>query len=242
MITHPFHDQPGQDAAEVKAFFDQWAIYRKILDLDYLRHREAYAAIGRALAEHVEPFSFLDLGAGDAECTLGVLHGKPVTRYEAVDLSAVALQLASERAADLPAARQFVQADFVEHVRALRETFDVVFIGLSFHHLPLAHKRAFLPELRRVVAPDGRLMIYEPTLLPGESRDAYMARWWGVAQATWTALEPEELEKSREHVFGNDYPESVATFTELFAGAGFRESRVLFADPDKLYAVFEART
>jgi len=241
MTNHPLADHPGQDAAQVKAFFDQWAIYRRVLECDYLHHRAGYAAIGRALGDLRDPFSFLDLGAGDAECTVDVLAGKPVTRYEAVDLSAVALELARERAAALPGRKEFVQADFVEHVRATHETFDVVFIGFSFHHLPLPHKRAFLPELRRVVAPGGRLMIFEPILRPGESRDAFMARWWDIARTKWTALTTHELEMSREHVFDNDYPESVATFTELFAEAGFRESRVLFADPDELYAAFEAR-
>ncbi|MDD5198534.1 MAG: class I SAM-dependent methyltransferase [Terrimicrobiaceae bacterium] len=233
-------DEPGQDAAQVKAFFDQWAIYRKVLEFDYLHHRAAYAAIGRALEELPHPFSFLDLGAGDAECTVGALAGKPLTRYEAVDLSAVALRLARKRAEMLPCVKNFVQADFVEHVRASRETFDVVFIGLSFHHLPQAHKRSFLPELRRLVAPGGRLIVYEPIRRAGESREEALARWWEVARATWTALAPDELEKARDHVFGNDYPESVDAYAGLFSEAGFARPRVLFTDPDALYAGFEA--
>ncbi len=241
MITHPFTEGPGEDATQVKAFFDQWAVYRRILEGDYLHHRAAYAAIGRALEELDAAFSFLDLGAGDAECTVGLLTGRPVERYEAVDLSAVALALAQERAAVLPGVKTFVQADFVTHVRATRERFDIVFIGLSFHHLPRAHKRALLPELRRIVKPGGRLLIYEPILRADETREAVLVRWWEVVRRTWTNLAPGDLEKVRDHVFGNDYPESFATYAELFEAAEFREMRVLFTDADELYAVFEAR-
>jgi ubiquinone/menaquinone biosynthesis C-methylase UbiE len=240
MITHPFSDSPGQDAPQVKAFFDQWAIYRKVLECDYLHHRAAYGAIEAALATKNAPFSFLDLGAGDAVCTIGALAGKPVARYEAVDLSAVALQLAERHAETLDCRKNFVQADFVEYVRGSREMFDVVFIGLSFHHLPLDHKRALLPELRRLAAKGGCLMIYEPILRDDESRDEVMARWWHVVETTWTKLDAAELEKVRDHVFNNDYPESIPTYAELLTEAGFAEPRVLFTDADELYAVIQA--
>lgn len=241
MAAQPSSNESGQDAVRVKAFFDQWAIYRKVLEHDYLCHRGAYAAVGGALAELERPFSFLDLGAGDAQGSLAALAGRPVSRYVAVDLSEVALRLAEENAAALPAEKRFVAGDFVEFVRGSRETFDVVFIGLSFHHLPLAHKRSFAPELRRLVAPGGRLLIYEPIRRPGESRDAMLTRWWGTVRTTWTALTPDELEQSRDHVFTHDYAEETAAYRGLLEDAGFGAARVRFVDPDEFYAVIEAR-
>ncbi len=240
MIAHPSADLAGQDTADVRAFFEQWAIYRKIVDLDYLHHGGAYAAVGRALSQIDRPFSFLDLGAGDADCTSRVLLGKPLASYQAVDLSETALQLARKHTAALGCSVRCTRGDFFDSVKAMRETFDVAFIGLSLHHLAAAGKRAFLPALRRIVSPGGRLIVYEPIRDPGESRDEVLARWWRHVESTWTALEPEELAKSKEHVFGNDYPEPLADYFELMESAGFPSAKVLYTDPQNLYAVIEA--
>lgn len=242
MITHPLNDGPGQDAAQVQAFFDQWELYRKVLDLDYLSHREAYATIAAELRAVAGAFSFLDLGAGDAECTVRALTGTPVRLYEAVDLSSVALELARRRAEALDCEKRFLQEDFVSCVEAMTDAFDVVFIGLSFHHLPSAHKRRFLSRLRRIVQPAGRLMFYEPILRPGESRGEFLERWWRFAQANWTGLDKDELARVRAHIFESDHPESGADYREMLAEAGFERSRVLFTSADDLYAVIEGRS
>jgi ubiquinone/menaquinone biosynthesis C-methylase UbiE len=240
MIAHPHTDASEQNTAEVRAFFEQWAIYRRIVDLDYLNHRGAYEAIERALAAIGRPFSFLDLGAGDADCTSRVLVGKPLTRYDAVDLSETALQLAREHTAKFHCPVSCRQGDFFQVVKGLRETSDVVFIGLSLHHLKAEDKRRFLPALRRIVSPDGRLIVYEPIREPGESRDEVLARWWRHVEKAWTELEPGELAKAKEHVFGNDYPEPVADYFEMMTAAGFSSAKVLYTDPQELYAVIEA--
>lgn len=242
MITHPHTDLTGQDTAEVRAFFEQWAIYRKIVDLDYLHHRSAYEVIDAALSQIGHPFSFLDLGAGDADCTSRVLVGKPLTKYEAVDLSETALQLAREHTAALGCPVRCTQGDFFQHVREMRETFDVAFIGLSLHHLQAAGKRTFLPELRRIINPGGRLIVYEPIREPGESRDEVCLRWLRFAETAWTALEPEELAKSKEHIFANDYPEPLADYFEMMTEAGFASAQALYTDPQNFYAVIEAKT
>lgn len=45
MIAHPHTDASRQNTGEVRAFFEQWAIYRKVVDLDCLNHRGAYAVV-----------------------------------------------------------------------------------------------------------------------------------------------------------------------------------------------------
>jgi SAM-dependent methyltransferase len=241
MITHPHSDTAGQDTEEVRAFFEQWAVYRKIVDLDYLHHRGAYGAIEQALVQIGRPFSFLDLGAGDADCTSRILAGKPLTAYQAVDLSGTALDLARRHTAAFDCPVRCVQGDFFQYVLGMNGTFDVVFIGLSLHHLKAAGKRAFLPQLRRILNPAGRLIVYEPTLEPGESRDDVLARWWRHVESTWTGLEPDELSKAKEHVFGNDYPESIDDYRGMMTAAGFSRMDVLYTDPENLYAVIEAK-
>jgi len=240
MITHPFTDDPSQDPERVRAFFDQWQIYRRVLELDYLHHRAAYAALARALTNRERPFSFLDLGAGDAVCTTRVLASLPVSRYEAVDLSPVALKLAEENAAALACPKSFTHADFVERINAGGEPFDVIFIGLSLHHLPARDKRAFFPKLRALLAEGGSFFCYEPIREPDETRDAVLARWWRHVEATWTELTPAEAASVKEHVFGNDYPEPVADFETMAREAGFRDFSVLYTDAQRLYALIRA--
>jgi hypothetical protein len=44
-----------------------WKLYRKVVDNNYLFHREAYAQLHRILVdEGVRPFRFLDIACGDA--------------------------------------------------------------------------------------------------------------------------------------------------------------------------------
>jgi SAM-dependent methyltransferase len=240
MITHPFTDDPSQDPERVRAFFDQWQIYHRVLELDYLHHRAAYAALAQALAGRERPFSFLDLGAGDAVCTTRVLSSLPVARYEAVDLSAVALKLAEENAGPLACPKTFTHADFVERVGAGGEPFDVIFIGLSLHHLPARDKRAFFPKLRTLLNEGGSFFCYEPIREPDETRDEVLARWWRHVEATWNELTPAEAASVKEHVFGNDYPEPVTDFEAMAHAAGFHAFETLYTDEQRLYALFRA--
>lgn len=241
MITHPYSDDPHQDAEAVRAFFDQWELYRRVRAADCLHHRAAYAALRAALAERREAFSFLDLGAGDAESSTAALAGLPVREYVAVDLSRVALEAAGRNAARLGATVRVEAGNFEEFVRGTRETFDVILIGLSLHHLPAGDKRAFMPVLRERLRPCASLFFYEPIAAEGESRDAVLARWWDVVEATWTALSPEDRERVRAHVFASDYPETAADYAAWTRAAGFSGLAVRFQDAEGLYALFEAR-
>lgn len=121
----------GEDAERVRRFFDQWHLYKKVVALDYLRHREAYAAVAGALDRFTRSFRFLDLGAGDAAWTSRLLQGRPVCRYEAVDLSPVALDLARQNFAGVACETAFTTGDFCDTLRSGGEAEDVIFIGLS---------------------------------------------------------------------------------------------------------------
>ncbi len=240
MIAYPNPEDSHQDADRVRKFFDEWEVYRKIVDLNYLHHNEAYASISRALEDVKSPFSFLDLGAGDADATTRILSAFRLKQYEAVDLSEIALNLAEKHAEVLACPTRFTQADFFQYVKKTTVAFDVIFIGLSLHHLPLADKKTFFADVRRALADGGRFMFYEPICESQESRDAVLKRWWDVASG-WRGLTDEELLKAKKHVFENDYPESVEQFSTLSESAGFSSSRVLYTDSDNLYAVFECR-
>ena len=226
------------EADEVRQFFDQWEIYRKVVAADYLHHRGAYAAIGKVLRRIARPFSFLDLGSGDASATAAVLKDSKLRSYEAVDISGVALSLAEKNMAGFSGGKKFIQGDFFQHVMNRSALCDVIFVGLSLHHLQDGDKEAFIAKARELLPADGRLIFYEPIRDVAESREDILVRWWEVARH-WTELNWGELQKVKEHVFGYDYPEPVEWYAAMAERTGFRGTRVLFSDADRLYAVFD---
>ncbi|MFM8684678.1 MAG: class I SAM-dependent methyltransferase, partial [Chthoniobacterales bacterium] len=151
----------------VHAFFSQWEIYRLCIEHNTLFHREVGAILRRELLARAKPFTFLDLACGDADLTAAALRGTRVSAYTGVDFSAPALALAGNKTAEVGCPRSLHEADFTRFLRENKQTFDVVYLGLSLHHLERENKRETMKDLRRVVAPGGTLYLFEPTLHGG---------------------------------------------------------------------------
>ena len=85
----------GSSAAVL--FQRQWRVYRKVVDNNYLFHREAYEQLHNLLiAEVANPFSFLDVACGDASATVDALKGTQVAYYHGIDVSHSALDIAEQ--------------------------------------------------------------------------------------------------------------------------------------------------
>jgi hypothetical protein len=67
--------------------FDLWDTYQKVVAADYMFHREIGADVRRVLRARTagQPFSFLDLGCGDAATLVPLLEGLALKRYKGVD-------------------------------------------------------------------------------------------------------------------------------------------------------------
>ncbi|MEO8206588.1 MAG: class I SAM-dependent methyltransferase [Chthoniobacterales bacterium] len=228
-----------QDEESVRQFFDQWHIYRKVVELNYLHHREEFAAVAEVLKTLTTPFSFIDLGAGDAHWTSRVLGDCPVKSYEAVDISAIALGYAKENLASFTCEKKFTQANFFEYVKQCTATYDVAFIGLSFHHLVREDKNRFFPEMRRIIKDGGRFLFYEPICEEGEIREEHFQRWWNDTFSHWDKMTPEELKAVHDHVSSSDYPEPPEVYTAMAKANGFREARMIYKTSDNYYGVFD---
>jgi ubiquinone/menaquinone biosynthesis C-methylase UbiE len=85
-----------------KLFVEEWQVYRKMVDNNYLFHRGAYDQLNRFLIEEMkQPFSFLDVACGDASMTVKALHGTTVAHYVGLDISQQALDIARDTLAGL---------------------------------------------------------------------------------------------------------------------------------------------
>ena len=131
-------------------FQREWRLYRIIVDHNYLFHREACGRLRQVLLKGAaRPFRFLDLACGDASATAGALKGMEIASYCGVDLSADALDLAGAALADVDCPISLHEGDFVEALADWAEPVDVIWVGLSLHHLRAPAK------LRRCAPPAG---------------------------------------------------------------------------------------
>lgn len=228
------------NAAQVQAFFAQWEIYRQCIKHNTLHHREVWALL-HAMLEKRPPFRFLDIACGDAAMTTAALTGTAATSYTGVDFSGPALEEARRMTQELPCPVIFHEMDYVKFVENSTETFDIIYLGLSLHHLGREGKRQTLADIRRLTAPEGTFFLYEPILLEGESREECLGRWQGRLETTYSAFTPEAREAVWMHVSTADHPEAVSEYLDGAAAAGFSEGAILFTDQARLYSLFRFR-
>src|SRR5438552_5146503 len=109
--------EDAQDPA-VALFQQQWRVYRKVIDQNYIQHREVYARLHQVLVEEAtQPFRFLDIACGDATASPGALLGTRVASYHGIDLSGPALDLARESLHPLDCPVTLEQRDFAAALR-----------------------------------------------------------------------------------------------------------------------------
>lgn len=103
--------------------------------------------------------SLLELGAGTGRATRSVRLGLPKARITAVDLSPPYLKVARRKLAACDRI-DFVEADAAD-LPFERERFDAVYSVFMFHEMPLKVRQAVLAEARRVLKPDGVLVVVD---------------------------------------------------------------------------------
>ncbi len=226
------------DATTVELFQQDWKLYRKMVDNNFLFHREAYAALHEVLVnDAAQPFRFLDIACGDASASVGALRGTTITHYHGIDFSGAALELAGKALTELNCTVKFEQRDFLEALAGVVEQVDVAWIGLSLHHLQGMEKLAFMRTIRNVLAPGGLFLIYENTSPDGEDRENWLRRW-DLQKAFWTAYSEDEWNAMAAHVHAADFPETDATWHMLGREAGFASVREVFAAPTDLFRLY----
>jgi len=239
------HHQPAGEILDEKAeeqFSKQWELYQKLVVNNYVFHREAYAALHRVLIDDVgRPFRFLDLACGDARGVVGALQGTGIARYHGIDLSRPALDMARVALAALDCPVELEQRDFIAAMAARPPPADVIWIGLSLHHLLTPAKLTVMREAHGAVGTAGQLLLYEPTRRDGEDRGSYLDRFARVNKPLWTKLTAEDWDGLLEHVDNCDYPETVSGWTSLGHEAGFGTVDQLFVAPTDLYRLFRFR-
>ena len=84
---------------EVQRFFDQWNIYQRVIQNNFMFHKQIHQVVYELLFNHFqqEPFSLLDLGCGDSSLIAKTIKDLPISYYHGIDISEMALEAAKKK-------------------------------------------------------------------------------------------------------------------------------------------------
>ena len=207
-------------------FFDVWHTYRKVVAANYMHHMEIRAQLeGVLLAQFASrPFSFLDLGCGDAAALAPLLASMAVQRYKGVDLSESALALAAENLKFLSCPVELVCRDILAALAAESALYDVVYTSFALHHLSTEQKAEFFRRVAQRLEKDGLLLLTDIVREEDESLPVYLGRYCDWLRGDWSALDAEEKASACDHILNNDRPETFSVLQTLAQAGGLGDA------------------
>lgn len=105
----------------------------------------------------IKPARMLDFGAGIGNSLAPMQRAFPEAHISAIDVSTESLEVCRKVAREGTDLRCYDGRT----IPFDNGTFDVVFTACVFHHIPAAEHVALLREIRRVLTPQGRFVLYE---------------------------------------------------------------------------------
>jgi SAM-dependent methyltransferase len=213
------------------------ATYQKVIAGNHFDHEQVYNLLREVLLKNAKDgFVFADLACGHSPYSAAALAGTGVARYVGVDISTPALDLAKEALAPLSCPIELRCQDFVESIDGWEGPLDVVWIGLSLHHLHTSEKRAFIRKVERLLPRDGVFLIWEPTCLEGEDRESWVKRFGQFLNGL--PFSNDECAALDSHQRASDHPETAAAWKEMAREAGFEQAHALLAPVNEFTGVY----
>ena len=224
--------------------FHEWRAYQKLVENDYMGHAQFFQRMSRAAAARFfQPVDILDMGCGDTTPVQSMLREIQLDHYCGIDVSETALEHANALFADSNLPHKLIKGDILETVRRLNTPFDLIIASFSLHHLQdPADKRALLAECRRILKPNGLVMIIDVFLGENESRAEYLDRFEQQARKNYSSLTRPEMTTLITHVRSCDYPESVEIYRDFGKHAGFNRIERLLCDEGSQHQLISFET
>lgn len=199
----------GEPPTTAAALAEQWdARYREAPDLWTQEPNRALAQFAAGL----QPGRALDIGAGDGRNAIWLAaHGWSVT---AVDVSAVALGRAAQRARERAATLECVVADWREHPFG-EAAFELVVV--SFMHPEPRDRAALFHRAARALVPGGHLFTVGVVLADHGRRGPPDAERLYTQQRLRDALRGLEVLRCEEHSYEQDHSSARRTVTDVVA-------------------------
>jgi ubiquinone/menaquinone biosynthesis C-methylase UbiE len=231
--TLPNSQNLSVEAGEL--FNQQWEIYQKVLNHNYMGHREIYAILHDFLVNGwKKPFSMLELGCGDASYTAQALVDTNIASYQGIDLSQVALEIARQNLEAIACPKTLIEGDLCNFAAQLAQErspqFDIIMTSFALHHLDLAQKDALICDVSHYLKPDGVFVLIDVVRQEQETREAYIRRYLQDIAERWQAIAPEEYLSLENHISVGDFPETQQTWRELATKHNFSRVECLYSD------------
>lgn len=197
-------------------FFDEnWAMYQRVLDNNCMFHRELYASLSVYLTKQGFNGSFLDLGCGDSRYIVKTLAPLSIECYVGVDSSSYALGIAAKHAEKVGVSANFVCDDYFDFIKNTDDTFDIIFISYSLHHLPTVEEKVkFYQACAGRLNQGGMIVIIDMLRLDDESLSQWYGRYLNYFEEHKEGFTEKQFQSIDEHVRAHDFP---TTHAELLA-------------------------
>lgn len=217
-------------------FNNEWRIYQKVLNNNYLRHQEIYSTLHKLLVDYFQKsFSMLDLGCGDSTFITQAVFNTTIIEYQGVDLSESALEIANFNMASVDCEKNFIQGDFLEVVPELlnkrKHGFDIIIASYTLHHLSLEQKDIIIGQLASLLQTDGVFILIDIVRRKKEVLEVFMKRYLEGIRKYWSLLTPQEYLMTENHISSQDFPETQETLYEISRKHNFTRAECLYCDP-----------
>lgn len=234
--------EPAHHPEEAARWFNQWHVYRAIVDANWMAHREIFSAVRAwVLMRYPGPLTLLDLGCGDAGFITSTFDETGLWAYTGIDASQAALAKARSELAGARFQVELREADMLAYLRAdsssAAKTCDVILASYAVHHLPVQEKHEFFRLAHGQLAPRGSLLYADVFRRAGETREQYLEAYIGMMRRDWAGMPSESLASTTEHVIQRDFPESIEALAAMAREAGFQEPMELFRDATGFHRV-----
>jgi len=222
-----------------QVFSDNWVIYQKIIEHNYMHHAELAELTSKIFAGFHKPLHILDIGCGDAEALLPVLKKSVIADYTGYDLSAPVLQLAEANLKNAKIDHVLRQGDMLELILQEEKLFDIIHTSFAIHHLHDDDKKELLQACsKRLVI--GGTMIYTDTFRsPSIDRETYIQNYFSFINSDWALLSEIERQPIFDHVSEYDFPSTKDETIEWLQNNGLK--LVNSYEPDPFHLLLELR-
>ncbi len=226
---------PNNPGSNAHTIFKQWDLYSRIINANWMRHREIVERLQAEFSGSIASQRILDLGSGDGCLAYHGLMKCPVRSFTGVDLSEDALQRLISRGkfgdSNHNESPQTICGDILSVSTQLESaSYDMILASYAIHHLDTAHKQLLLAQITRLLSPRGCFIWVDLAHRSDETRSQYINRISTWIVSDWDCLTTEEKHDSATHVAESDFPESEESMLRLAREAGLLPIKSLLKD------------
>jgi len=232
----------AKSAETVGLFFDeQWKVYRDFIEHDLMHHKDLFEVLKQKIDTYLpKDYSMLDLACGDSDPSSQLLKQLPAIKYVGVDIAKAVLSLAEKNLTATSTPFDLLEQDFVEHLQKSAETYHLILISFSLHHLETQEKQHFFKLARKRLNPGGFLAVIDIIRLNGQGRSEWLAQCYPYMERRSQGKCQKSCETAHAHMQKADFPEEAQTYVTMARQAGFKSVELAHHHQESTFGVLIA--